>query len=136
MEPRGDTAEVDLDAMARGLVAASGRSEGWLVRHEGRPVAELTDCRFADMFWDSYRLEELPLALELELELSDPSTWFLENLTFETRATHQLATGAFPSPRRPGDRIHFRRLYLTTERLTRLQRIEVRLRVVWIRLFG
>jgi hypothetical protein len=34
-----------------------GRDQGWFVEVAGKTVAVLTDCRFEDMFWDSYRVE-------------------------------------------------------------------------------
>jgi hypothetical protein len=34
-----------------------GRQGGWFVEYQGRCLAALTDPRFVDMFWDSYRIE-------------------------------------------------------------------------------
>ncbi len=36
-----------------------GRDAGWFVEDRGRRVAQLTDWRYEEMFWDSYRIEPL-----------------------------------------------------------------------------
>ena len=36
-----------------------GRQVGWFMEHHGRRVAELTEPRCEDMFWDSYRIDLL-----------------------------------------------------------------------------
>ena len=34
----------------------NGRATGWIVEFQGEPVAVFDDCRYADMFWESYRV--------------------------------------------------------------------------------
>ena len=53
-----------------------GRRRGWIVERDGRPVAELRDWRFWDMFWDSYQVVSLddqlmPSPLEKEFWIGE-----------------------------------------------------------------
>jgi hypothetical protein len=91
-----------------------GRDFGWYVEAEGRRVAALTDCRWEDMFWDSYRLE--PLTTDPAL-FSDDFWDRCDILVFCNREFGGVAPNAFPSLRagsaaRETGRVHMRGLYL------------------------
>jgi hypothetical protein len=46
----------DLDYRLRVIESTYGREHGWFVEQDGRTLALLTDPRWIEMFWESYRL--------------------------------------------------------------------------------
>lgn len=91
-----------------------GRDAGWYVEHDGRRVAVLTDCRFEEMFWDSYRFA----AFTEEPALYSDEFWGdLGRLSFVSREFGIAAPYAFPAGRaaqvlREEGRLLMRGLYL------------------------
>jgi hypothetical protein len=91
-----------------------GRTSGWYVETEGRRVALLTDCRWEDMFWVSYRLQ----LLTAEPELFSDEFWDrCEKLVFRNCKFGEVAPYAFPALRagsavRETGRVLMRGLYL------------------------
>jgi hypothetical protein len=108
-----------------------GREAGWYVEHHGRPVALLTDPRFEDMFWESYRIEPL---VEDEQErqrlLSDAELWLRCEFVYRSRRFGAVAPFAFPagSPFPEAGRVTMRGLYLPCEEPTLPERM-----VLWWR---
>ncbi|MDC0747491.1 hypothetical protein [Polyangium mundeleinium] len=102
------------------MAANYGRDEGWFVQWRGIRVAELTDCRWADMFWDSYRFTLLTDQPDLVQALQS-SDWDPREVTFRTRTTDQPALHAFAShPPRDG-RVTVRSLHVSPD-LTWMER--------------
>jgi hypothetical protein len=98
-----------------------GRDQGWFVEVQGRTLAVLTDCRFEDMFWDSYRVE--PTAADPEQAALVQSEEFWNRLdvyqpVIRDRAFGEVAPNAFAAWREPGlgvsltGRVSMRGLYL------------------------
>ncbi|MEW4571491.1 hypothetical protein AB1L88_26755 [Tautonia sp. JC769] len=108
-----------------------GRDAGWIVEYRGRPVAELTDPRFADMFWYSYRVEprsEEPA--ERESLLTSPDRWLACEFVYRNRQFGLVAENAFPAggvfPE--SGRILMRALYLDIDSPTVWERL-----LLWLR---
>src|SRR5262245_50642085 len=94
-----------------------GRMPGWLVERDGQPIAQLTEPRFEEMFWDSYRLDILTDDSELRRRMLTEKFWNnaeSERLVWRSRAYGELAPSAFPASNpfpEPG-RLTMRGLYL------------------------
>lgn len=98
-----------------------GRSEGWDVVLDERVIAYLSDPRFEDMFWISYRVTPLTGEPELAARLLTSDFWrgaHAERLRYRSRALGVFAPHAFPAigEHEPG-RATMRALYLTRETL-------------------
>jgi hypothetical protein len=94
-----------------------GRDAGWVIERQSQVVAILTDPRFEDMFWDSYRLEVVTADPELRQRMRTPEFWAVaesEGLVWRNREFGEVANGAFPalSPFPEPGRLIVRRLYL------------------------
>ncbi|MGL4420271.1 MAG: hypothetical protein ACRCZF_06380, partial [Gemmataceae bacterium] len=46
-----------------------GRDAGWVIERQGEVIAVLTDPRFEDMFWDSYRMDVVASGPELRMRM-------------------------------------------------------------------
>ena len=94
-----------------------GRDSGWHVEFNGEVVAVLTDPRFHDMFWDSYRLEIVTADVELRQRMQTVEFWTIDptvTLTWRSREFGDVVDHAFAggdSFREPG-RLIVRGLYL------------------------
>ncbi|WAS96253.1 hypothetical protein [Nannocystis punicea] len=105
-----------------------GRSEGWDVVLEERAIACLSEPRFEDMFWISYRVTPLTDDPELAAQLLTPEFWREESrrgrLRYRSRALGVFAPHAFASlgDHEPG-RATMRALYLTPETLAAALRL-------------
>ena len=74
-----------------------GRQGGWYVEREGRRLALLTEPRFEEMFWDSYRLEVLTDDPEERQRIpTDPAWWLQEGIAYRSR-TFGVTAPAFPA---------------------------------------
>ena len=98
-----------------------GRSEGWDVVLDERAIAYLSDPRFEDMFWISYRVTPLTDDPELAARLVTSDFWrraHADRLRYRSRALGVFAPHAFPAigEHEPG-RARMRGLYLTPETL-------------------
>src|SRR5689334_19706275 len=108
-------------AMLRGLRILEsnyGRDFGWFVEVEGRAVAVLTDCQWADIFWDSYRVDVLDDGDEF---FTDAFWDRCDRLAFRNREFGDVASLAFPcghagSMLKDTGRILVRRCYLDLRR--------------------
>ena len=91
-----------------------GRAEGWQVLAGGEPAALLTDCTFAEMFWDSYKVEPV----NGNDRVFTPEFWLDQPLEFINARFGLAAKYAFPAGRAmraddcPKNRIWMRGLYL------------------------
>ena len=94
-----------------------GRDAGWILERGGRPIAILSDPRYEDMFWDSYKLEIVAEDPELRARIATKEFWdepLTEGLVYRNRllgdtANHPFAAASpFPEP----GRILMRGLYL------------------------
>jgi hypothetical protein len=89
-----------------------GRSLGWFVEHNGRQLATLTDPRFEDMFWYSYKVT--PLTEDDSIFTKE--FWAQNELTFRNMAVNEIAANAFPamnaSPTKESPRLRMRALHL------------------------
>jgi hypothetical protein len=75
-----------------------GRAAGWYVEHQGRRVALLTDPRYEDMFWESYRIELLTADPGEKSELlTSPDPWLSGEIVFRSCEFGELARNAFPA---------------------------------------
>ena len=95
-----------------------GREAGWFVECKGRRIAQLTDPRFEDMFWESYIIEPLiEDPAERALLLESPEQWISCDFVYRNRQFDEVAENAisalspFPEP----GRVIMRGLYLTIE---------------------
>jgi hypothetical protein len=92
-----------------------GRDGGWYVEYYGRRIALLTDCRWEDMFWCSYRVELLVDDLEERQRISGEwQYWLGDGVVYRSRQFGEVAPHAFPGgeSRPHGERISMRALYL------------------------
>lgn len=85
-----------------------GRECGWLVLIEGQPVAELSDCRSEEMFWDSYLVEPIGDHPEtLTEEFWYPDVHQLRNIRFT-----EFTVDAFGSFEPESNRVTLRLAYI------------------------
>lgn len=96
-----------------------GRSDGWIVEQRGQPIALLTDPKYADMFWVSYRIQAITpdpgLATAVVTE-DFWSTYDIGGLAWRSRALNETidnAIWACPALDEMG-RIKMRGLYIDT----------------------
>src|ERR1700722_4882464 len=94
-----------------------GRDAGWVIERRDRPIALLTDPRYEDMFWDSYRMQVVTDEPELERRMQTEAFWSAaeaEGLVWPAREVGEVAIGAFPAipPFPEPGRLKMRRLYL------------------------
>ena len=79
---------------ARFLVRSHfGRTSGWRVEFEGQCVGELTDYRWADMFWDSYAVTQL--GDDGPFTIFDAKNWAESKFVFRNRESGEVVTYAF-----------------------------------------
>jgi hypothetical protein len=91
-----------------GILASDyGRREGWWVEYEGRRLASLTEPRYEDMFWVSYRMEPVTDDAEERARLLNDKDWWLacvfvyRSKTFGEVVPWAFAAGhTFPKPGR------------------------------------
>lgn len=88
-----------------------GRDLGWYVEKDGRTWAMLTDCTFADMFWDTYAVQPLVQEPALREQLFSKDFWHLGPLpTFRNRVTDEtleaLPGGLVPTEANPRLMVH------------------------------
>src|SRR5262249_14737196 len=77
-----------------------GRSCGWVIERDGQAIAVLTEPRFEDMFWDSYRMEIVAEDPELRARLRTKEFWARaegEGLVWRNREFGEMAEFAFPA---------------------------------------
>ncbi len=94
-----------------------GRDAGWVIERQGETIALLTDPRFEDTFWDSYRMEIVTATADLRQRMQTVEFWSLaesEGLVWRSREFGEVANGAFPalSPFPEPGRLSMRELYL------------------------
>jgi hypothetical protein len=94
-----------------------GRTSGWVVKRQGVPIAILTDCRWEEVFWDSYRLEIITDDPDLQAKLLMKEFWAVaeaEGLSYRNLEFADAAPFAFPSlsPLSEPGRLMMRGLYL------------------------
>jgi hypothetical protein len=93
-----------------------GRGAGWIIEREGKPLAILSDCRYEDMFWDSYRIQPITEDADgkrmLTQEFWTGSDWV--GLTWRNRDFDLPPLAPFPAgePIREPGRVTVRGLYL------------------------
>jgi hypothetical protein len=110
-----------------------GRDAGWTIERHGQPIALLTEPRWEDMFWDSYRLEVLTEDAELHKLLLTKEFWIgseWSDLTMRNREFGELAPFAFPAgePFTESGRLMVRGLYFVERPPGLLDHIELSIR--------
>lgn len=79
---------------ARFLLATNfGRSAGWHIELDGDRVGTLSDCRWADMFWDSYAVGAVD-GVDASA-LASATNWNECRFHFRNRGSGDLVTSAF-----------------------------------------
>ena len=92
-----------------------GREAGWVIECHGLPIAILTDPRWEEMFWVSYRIEIVTDDPELRQRMITKEFWLnSEGLVWRSREFGEVAEFAFPavSPFPKSGRLTMRVLYL------------------------
>ncbi len=94
-----------------------GRDAGWVIERQGEAIAILTDHRFEDTFWDSYRMEIVAADANLRQRMQTVEFWSSaenQGLVWRSREFGEEANGAFPalSPFPEPGRLRVRQLYL------------------------
>jgi hypothetical protein len=94
-----------------------GRDCGWVIEREGKPIAVLTEPRYEEMFWDSYRMEIVADDPELRAQMLTAEFWAraeAEGLVWRNREFGEVAQFAFPAlaPFPEPGRLLMRGLYL------------------------
>jgi hypothetical protein len=95
-----------------------GRDAGWFIERRGQIIAVLTDPRWEDMFWDSYRIDITTEDPELRPLLQTEAFWAKaesEPLVWRNREFGEVAEFAFPAlaPFPEPGRLMMRALYLS-----------------------
>jgi hypothetical protein len=94
-----------------------GRDCGWIVTRQGETIAILTEPRWEDMFWDSYRMEIVAEDPQLRAQMLTDEFWARaksEGLVWHNRQFGEVAEFAFPAfaPFPEPGRLMMRGLYL------------------------
>src|SRR5262245_3177494 len=94
-----------------------GRDCGWVIERQGKPIAVLTEPRYHDMFWCSYRMEIVADDPDLRAQMLTKEFWLkdkAEGLVWRNREFGEVAEYAFPalSPFPESGRLLMRALYL------------------------
>jgi hypothetical protein len=94
-----------------------GRDAGWVLERDGRPVAVLTDWRFEEMFWDSYRIEPIGDDPEERREILTNAFWDADKwigVVWRNREFDEPPLAPFPAiqPIRDPGRVTVRALYI------------------------
>ena len=94
-----------------------GRDGGWMVERQHKVVAVLTEPRWEDMFWDSYRIEIIAQDPELQEQILTKEFWIgegLADLVWRSREFGEVAEPAVTasSPFPESGRLMLRGLYL------------------------
>jgi hypothetical protein len=94
-----------------------GRDAGWIIERRGLAIAVLTEPRWEEMFWDSYRMEITTEDATLRELLQTEGFWAKaesEGLVWRNREFGEVAQFAFPalSPFPEPGRLTMRALYL------------------------
>lgn len=77
-----------------------GRDSGWVIECQGRAIATLTDCRWEEVYWDSYRLEIITDDPDVQARLQTQEFWAItqaEGLVYRNLEFADVAPFAFPS---------------------------------------
>ena len=91
-----------------------GREFGWYIEYEEEVIAELVECKFYDMFWDSYEI--ILTDSKYKIYILDEKLWKTVAFKFRNKFYNQYANNAFAgdtSNMKINDRIIMRGLYLT-----------------------
>ena len=93
--------------------SAYGRKDGWDIELGGQVVGTLSEPEYADMFWVSYRVNQVHESTGAVL--ADPENW-LHHFRYRSRSMGEYAEHAFsaaPGKAYPhGSRVSMRALYL------------------------
>ncbi|MBX2840884.1 MAG: hypothetical protein KTR26_03885 [Flammeovirgaceae bacterium] len=93
-----------------------GREDGWYIELKGEVLGELIECKWEDMFWDSYEIHSI--AEDKEKSLFDTKLWDNNRFDFRNKKFNNYAKFAFPSGIHEnitigkGQRIRMRGLYI------------------------
>lgn len=113
------------------IEAHYGRDSGWFLEHLGRRVAQLTDSRVEDMFWDSYAIELLTdVPAERYALLHSATHWLTSGFVYRSREFGDVVKGAIPAflPFPEPGRVLMRGLYLEIDAPSLWERL-----VLWAR---
>jgi hypothetical protein len=115
-----------------------GRESGWFIERQGQRIAVLTEPRWEEMFWDSYRMQIVTDDLALRQQLLTKEFWLkaeMEGLVWRNREFDEVAECAFPalSPFPEPGRLMMRGLYLPLRQPWPWDWVLLRLRR-WLRL--
>lgn len=107
----------DYDRRLRIWETNYGRDCGWQIERNGEVIAVLSEPRYEEMFWESYRMEIVTEDLELRGRLLTTEFWVVaeaEGLRWKNLEFGEFAEFAFPSlsPFREPGRLTMRGLYL------------------------
>ena len=102
-----------------------GRNFGWYIFYEEKKIGELIDCKFEEMFWDSYKVIHYG---EEELNILKTNKYWEEvKFQFKNKVINEFAENAFGShlnyTENKSERILMRGLYFPEEEtfLTKLK---------------
>lgn len=108
-----------LDRRLRIIESGYGREHGWHLEHRGVCLAVLTDPKWAEMFWLTYRIgptTEDPRAIAM---LRSKAFWASCDYEFRSRGFREEVVDHAFGARGPGnDEVTVRGLYLTIEEPT------------------
>ncbi len=103
-----------------------GRSNGWAIERSGHMIGKLVDAEYAEMFWDSYRVEESSKDPSCRSVLADEfwTEFDFKRIRFRSIATGAVVENAMPARYPPDDygRITIRGLYISVRDPTFLER--------------
>ncbi len=91
-----------------------GRRYGWFIELDGEVVGELSDCRFDDMFWDSYAVAARD-GITAESAIQNEENWLELRFVFRNRVLGEIAERPIPGGRPPvvrDGRVRMRGLYV------------------------
>jgi hypothetical protein len=94
--PRRSAQALSVDADGQPILNSDSE---WIIEIEGRPVALLSEPKWAEMFWTSYRMTPLTDDPKTLANLEDVEFWRVcesRGVAFRHRASSRIARYAFP----------------------------------------
>jgi hypothetical protein len=89
----------DLERRLRVIESNHGRDHGWFLEHQGERLAVLSDWKYADMFWDTYRIEPVSDDPKVLARLRSDSFWGSCDFVFRNRGfPDEVVDTAFGAP--------------------------------------
>jgi hypothetical protein len=110
----------DLERRLRVIESGYGRDHGWFLEHRVERLAVLSDWKYAEMFWDTYRIEPVSDEPKVLAPLRSDSFWGSCDFVFRNRGfPDEVVDTAFGTPGPSDGEVTIRGLHLAIKEPSR-----------------